>query len=209
MIGPSLQKPGAGSLLLRVFFFTGMPMELYLIRHTTPEVPRGTSYGRSDVPLRPTFLEELGAVKKKLDGLAGMVYFSSPLQRCVRLAKGLGGGDPVIDRRLIEIDFGDWEMKSWEGGETLHVLQGIIERPAPNGESYRQVQQRAVSFLDEIAAEAHERVAAVTHAGVVRVLVAHVLRMPLDRLFTLVPSLGSLTRIDVDGSGQRLVFFNR
>ena len=30
-------------------------MNIYLIRHTSVDVPKGLCYGQSDVPLRPTF----------------------------------------------------------------------------------------------------------------------------------------------------------
>lgn len=184
-------------------------MEIYLIRHTTPDVPRGTSYGRTDVPLKSTFPEELEAVRRKLEGLDGLVYYSSPLQRCTRLAAALGGAAPHTDQRLLEIDFGEWEMRLWEGGDTLPVLKGIILEPAPGGESYAQLQERAVEFLDEVSGRPHDRAAFVTHAGVIRAMLAHVLRMPLTNLFAIVPSLGGVARIDVNGGDRRLLYFNR
>jgi alpha-ribazole phosphatase len=184
-------------------------MEVYFIRHTTPDVPRGTSYGHSDVPLKASFPEELDTVRAKLETIPRFDrYFSSPLSRCTRLAEGLGGMPPHVDRRLIEIDFGDWEMRFWDG-DTLAVLKSVIATPAPNGESYLQVQERVLSFLDNLARQEFERVAVVTHAGVIRGAIAHVLSMPLDRLFTLVPSLGGVTCFDIHGNDRRLLFFNR
>ena len=48
-------------------------MEIYLIRHTSVDVPAGYAYGQTDVPLKPTFEEEaeidLKAVKKEIAGL--------------------------------------------------------------------------------------------------------------------------------------------
>ena len=184
-------------------------MEVYFIRHTTPDVPRGTSYGHSDVPLKVSFPEELDTVRAKLETIPMFDrYYSSPLSRCTRLAEGLGRKPPIVDRRLIEINFGDWEMRFWHG-DTLAVLKSVIAAPAPNGESYRQVQERVVSFLDDLARQEFERVAVVTHAGVIRGAIAHVLSMPLDRLFTLVPSLGGVTCLDIHGDDRRLLFFNR
>ena len=42
-------------------------MEIYLIRHTSVDVPAGYAYGQTDVPLKPTFEEEAEEVKKGLD----------------------------------------------------------------------------------------------------------------------------------------------
>lgn len=41
-------------------------MEIYLIRHTSVDVPAGYAYGQTDVPLKPTFEEEAEEVKKGL-----------------------------------------------------------------------------------------------------------------------------------------------
>ena len=41
-------------------------MEIYLVRHTSVDVPAGYAYGQTDVPLRPSFEDEAEAVKKTL-----------------------------------------------------------------------------------------------------------------------------------------------
>lgn len=41
-------------------------MEIYLVRHTSVDVPAGYAYGQTDVPLRPSFEDEAEAVKKDL-----------------------------------------------------------------------------------------------------------------------------------------------
>ena len=39
-------------------------MEIYLVRHTSVDIPAGYAYGQTDVPLRPSFEDEAEAVKK-------------------------------------------------------------------------------------------------------------------------------------------------
>jgi alpha-ribazole phosphatase len=184
-------------------------MELYLIRHTTPDVIRGTSYGRSDVALHANFPAECAVVKNKISDIGPIQYFCSPLQRCRKLAEELSGSPVTADERLLEIDFGEWEMKKWEGENTLPVLQGIIHRPAPGGESYEQVQVRALQCVRDVTQGLAERVALVTHAGVIRVIIADVLKMPLDNLFALYPQLGGVTRIDFNDGAGRMLYFSR
>lgn len=41
-------------------------MEIYLVRHTSVDIPAGYAYGQTDVPLRPSFEDEAEAIKKKL-----------------------------------------------------------------------------------------------------------------------------------------------
>ena len=44
-------------------------MVVYLIRHTSVDVPQGVCYGQTDVPLNPTFEEEAAQTSARLKGL--------------------------------------------------------------------------------------------------------------------------------------------
>ena len=44
-------------------------MNIYLIRHTSVDVPKGLCYGQSDVPLRPTFEKEAAVTKAKIESI--------------------------------------------------------------------------------------------------------------------------------------------
>ena len=61
-----------------------------------------------------TFLKEVLLIKKKLKrekvDLKRVLIFSSSLKRCKKLASQLSK-DFIIDSRLKELNFGDWEMK--------------------------------------------------------------------------------------------------
>ena len=57
-------------------------MEIYLVRHTSVDIPAGYAYGQTDVPLRPSFEDEAEAVKKNLSGHTFDKVWSSPLTRC-------------------------------------------------------------------------------------------------------------------------------
>ena len=103
-------------------------MEIYLVRHTTPDVPHGVCYGRQDVGLADSFEREANAVLDKLlqftvagrdSNSAGPSFevtqvFCSPLHRCERLARSLTATAPRIEQRLVEMDFGRWEMQRWD-----------------------------------------------------------------------------------------------
>ena len=58
-------------------------MEIYLVRHTSVDIPAGYAYGQTDVPLRPSFEDEAEAVKKNLSGHTFDKVWSSPLTRCI------------------------------------------------------------------------------------------------------------------------------
>ena len=85
-------------------------MEIYLVRHTSVDIPAGYAYGQTDVPLRPSFEDEAEAVKKNLSGHTFDKVWSSPLTRCTRLAAYCGYPDAEKEDRIKEISFGEWEI---------------------------------------------------------------------------------------------------
>ncbi len=148
---------------------------LYLIRHTSVSVPKNTCYGQTDVPLATTFEGELEAVRQQLEGLKYDRVFSSPLSRCVKLARRfVGEKELILDKRLMEMNFGDWEMKNWD--DIHYSDQGkewfgqYTTARCPNGESFADMTARVREFYEEIKkrSRAGEKVAIFTHAGVIR-----------------------------------------
>lgn len=49
-------------------------MEIYLVRHTSVDVPAGYAYGQTDVPLRPSFEDEAEAVKRPYPAIYSTRY---------------------------------------------------------------------------------------------------------------------------------------
>jgi probable phosphoglycerate mutase len=158
---------------------------LAVIRHAPTEWNAGGRIqGRSDIPLSPDG-RSMVAGKRPPDCLIDAVWRTSPLVRTRETAALLGITNAVVDTRLIEMDWGDWE------GETLADLRhrhgqamrdnedrGLDFTP-PNGESPRQVQRRLRSLLVELAA-GPPLTGAVTHKGVIRAL--HALATGWDML---------------------------
>lgn len=192
-------------------------MDIYLVRHTTPEIESGVCYGQADVPLADSFENEWLLLKPKLEHLANPVIFSSPLQRCFSLAQKSAEhfrfSIPLKDHRLMELNFGDWELKFWQD-----IPQGIVgewtdehvKEAPPNGESYVDLHQRAVAFLFEMAMHYQDnQVLAFTHAGVIRALVAEALNIPLREASRVEVDYGSVTHIAINAGVTRVVFVNR
>ena len=151
-------------------------MTLFLVRHPRPSVAPGLCYGATDVAVAR---EEVGSVVNQLAALlpAGVPVYSSPLQRCKALASPLaaklGAGAPLIDPRLKEMDFGNWEMRAWENIERAEVdgwaadLTGY--RPG-GGESVLTVARRVAGFLDGLLQSEGRAAILVCHAGTIRLL---------------------------------------
>ena len=148
--------------------------ELALIRHgATAWSEEGRMQGRRDLPLSAAGRAALAGCRPPPE-LAGFAWLASPLRRAVETAVLLAVA-ARSEPRLIEMDWGALE------GLTLAELRarpgtaeaeaaGLDFRP-PGGESPREVQARVMPLLAEIAASGRS-VAAVTHKGVIRAVLA-------------------------------------
>lgn len=151
-------------------------MRLYLIRHPQPEVAAGICYGRSDLPVPiERALCAAGALAPRLPRDA--VLWSSPAARCAALAEYLASAlDTTVryDDRLLEMDFGAWEMRPWDAIARSEVDAWAADtagyRPG-GGERVLDVAERVKSLHDGLKADGRDAVL-VCHAGVIRLLLA-------------------------------------
>ena len=153
--------------------------------------------GQADVPMNETGRAQAKrngeALRGLLPGIAKADFVASPLARAretmriVRSALDLDPDDFLIDERLMEAHYGDWQ------GTLLADLPGIdaegIEarlrdpfrwRPQ-GGESYEDLFARVAGW----AASAADPCVVVSHGGVSRCLRAHALGLPPEQIPTL------------------------
>ena len=168
-------------------------MILHLVRHPKPLVEPGICYGRLDSEA------ENAEVVASLLGIVlpnGLPVWSSPLRRCRSLAERLHPR-PIFDERLIEMNFGLWEGRPWDAiprAELDAWAADVAGYAPPGGESPFQLQLRALDFVAGL--DVPEAVV-VTHAGVIRVLLAHWRGLPPAEWPQLVVGYGSLTTVEV------------
>lgn len=149
-------------------------MRLILVRHPQPEVASGLCYGSTDVAASESAIAQvvagLGAA-----GLPGALpVFASPLARCALLARALGV--PVtLDARLAEMDFGAWEMRTWDAIPRAEVdawAADLLHYRPGGGENVLAVARRVAAFRDELRQAGHPGALLVCHAGTMRLLSA-------------------------------------
>jgi len=180
-----------------------------LIRHGEPV--GGRKYrGQLDDPLSEKGWQQMRAAIGAHRPWQHIV--SSPLQRCQAFARELAQqvNLPVsFDERFMEVRFGVWEGKTAEQiraddpNTIIRFKQDPIKhRPAgaePLDEFYARVR---AAWMDLIATHAGQHVLLVCHAGVIRMVLATALNIPLASTYAIdVPSAG-LTRIKVNGTGD-------
>lgn len=162
-------------------------MEIILIRHTKPNIAKGICYGQSDIDLNNSFKEEIQLIKEQLNLGDINFFYSSPLKRCKILAEKLSA-NILFDERLKELNFGDWELKSWNeiNAEKLAFwMNDFVNVTVPNGESYLDLHKRSINFLRDIKKLNADKIAIVTHAGVIKCINAIINNIDLKDSFNL------------------------
>jgi alpha-ribazole phosphatase len=162
---------------------------LLLIRHAQPEDDaRGRCYGRLDVGLSPAGEEVAERLAENLRGLVLDAVYSSPRRRAVQTAERLGA--PRVDERFGELDFGELEGRTYEEVARAHPdlfrrwMQSPTQVRFPGGESWTDLRARVDAAVADVLASNAASVAVVTHGGVVRAVLARVLGLPDDRIFS-------------------------
>lgn len=188
-------------------------MHLYLVRHTKPNVEAGICYGQTDLALASSFEQELTQVKGKMEHLPNAIIYSSPLQRCTQLAQSFEHlGKVNVDARLMELNFGDWEMQKWDdipSGMIEEWAQDHVMQAPPNGESFYALQQRCISFLEEVSTITGDQdVVLFTHAGAIRAILAHLLGLPLHHAFRLHVDYASVSILQRQAQHDTLIKLN-
>jgi probable phosphoglycerate mutase len=170
-------------------------MQLNLIRHAVTAETGVTLSGRiAGIPLSEEGREMAGRAARALDDVRPSALFTSPIERCRETASILGAGwglKPTVDRGFIEADYGAWSGRKLASLYRLKAwgrLMGSASRfRFPDGETLEEVQRRAVAATERIAAASRKdaTVVVVSHADVIRALLAHYLGMPLDLIHRL------------------------
>ncbi len=183
-------------------------MVVYLVRHTSVDVEVGTCYGQTDVDITDTFADEASLVNKNLLDIAKNEkierferVFVSPLIRCRKLATFCNYSDAKIDKRILEINFGRWEMSKFdENNDPIWAkwCEDYINTKAPDGESYIDQFKRVKEFMEELKGEENSApVLIFTHGGVI--ICASVLAGNLDpsEAFSSLTPYGGIVRLEI------------
>jgi probable phosphoglycerate mutase len=193
-------------------------MRIFVFRHGAVPATAGKIFlGRTDLPLSAEGRAQAEAWKTHFAGRLPARMVSSPLCRALEFARILAGdrADAVeIQPALSEIDLGDWdgrpmaeirgrEPASWKArGEDMAGF-----RP-PGGESFADLQHRVVPAFEKLAAASASDLLLAAHAGVNRVLLCHLLQMPLGNLFRIEQSSAGLNVIQGGAARWRVVGMN-
>ena len=178
-------------------------MEVYLVRHTETVCPKGICYGQSDMDIIEPYDAVFQSILNQLPQDANL--YSSPLLRCVLLANYIKDNSEITavneDARLMEMNFGDWEMKNWDVidlDELNPWMADFVNVRVPNGESFTDLHNRVIDFMhNELQITNSKPVIIVAHAGVIRSFLCEISDLPLKDAFQNKVDFGAIIKIEL------------
>ncbi|MDX1991351.1 MAG: MSMEG_4193 family putative phosphomutase [bacterium] len=184
---------------------------ILLIRHATNDfVKTGKLAGWTpEVHLNDEGKAQAEALGKRLAEAPLQVLYSSPLERTMQTAQAIQQHHPhltiIPNTALGEVQYGDWQGMEISALQRRKMWEVVQEYPSrayfPNGETMRGVQVRAVDEIERLV-ERHPRmmVAVVSHADLIKMVLAHYLGMHLDNFQRIVVSPASISVLQLGHS---------
>lgn len=185
------------------------PTQLYFIRHGEVEETYHKVFGgsRIDMGLSPLGLRQGEVVAGWLKDTKIDKIYASPMQRVRQtLAPTAKQRDmePEFLPGLREMDFGDWTGHRWDqvqsifGVSAFDWLEVIESNSIPNGETIESLKSRVRECIMSIVSQhPHQRVAVFCHGGIIRVMIALLLDMPLSRMAHFNIEYGSISVVEL------------
>ena len=169
---------------------------------------------RTDQPLSDKGWEQLRRATAHGDAWQRVVC--SPLRRCREFAEETSQrlGLPLrIEEGLRELDFGAWDGLPMERiwAEHADAARAFLDNPLsltpPDGEPITEFRERVLTSWHGLLAEhTGEHLLLVAHGAVNRLILGHILCMPLQALFRLEVDFACLSRVRAVEDGTRVVF---
>lgn len=192
---------------------------LLIVRHGENEwVSTNRLAGRTpNVLLNEKGRNQSAALAEELAKLPIQAIYSSPMERCLETAQPTADalGLPVqIEEGVIEGDFGDWQGEALKDLAKLPEWKEVQGTPSgftfPNGESFRDMQARAVAALEKICqAHPNQVVAVFAHSDIIKLCMAYYLGTPLDLFQRIMISTASISAIGFHNKRPSVLFVNQ
>lgn len=167
----------------------------YIIRHgESADNEGGDRYsGITESLLTEKGIKQAQVTGRYLQGERIQRIYVSPMKRAITTAReiqAIAGGHLVVDHRLREIDYGEWEgmtrkevFKKWPKLYTAYKKNPVANTPL-GGENPQYVLNRIKDFWTELqtspATQTLNRIVIVTHNAVSRILLGYLNEIPLE-----------------------------
>ena len=184
-------------------------MKIILVRHGKTQANIDWKYSTDDTVLAKDGLYILDKTKLLLEDYEIDEVYTSALIRSQETAKHLGFTNFTIDKRINEMNFGDFRGQSIDEVRLKQKLFFENERnnyfdiKYPNGDSRNEVIRRTSGFLDEISQKDDKTILCISHGIAIRSTLFWVLK-DLSNWNSFWIDNGSLTVFNVK-DGKKLI----
>lgn len=194
------------------------PTLVLFVRHGQTPTTGATLPGRAPgLHLADTGIAQAAAAAARIQALPSVAaVYASPMERTKETAAPIARARKLRVRQakgLIECDFGDWTGKKLGDLRKLDEWKTVQRYPSgfrfPGGESFAEMQARAVDATRElVAVHPGETIVAVSHADVIKAVVAAAAGTHLDLFQRIVVSPCSITGILYSPEGPIVLTVN-
>ena len=192
---------------------------IYLIRHGDIETTPGKRFvGQIDFPLSIKGSEQAQHLQQHLSYCSLNNIFCSDLQRSLHTAQLIATkhrADISMIKELREIKLGEWEGKLFKEIHRTYPQEfkkrgeDIVHYRPPGGESFYDLHQRVITAFHQIVTNTTGNILIVGHAGVNRMILCHIMGIPIQNLFIISQDYGCLNIILQGNFGFRIRLLNR
>jgi probable phosphoglycerate mutase len=163
---------------------------IYLVRHGEIQTGGKRFVGQIDLPLTEAGVKQAGWLALELSRVRLAGIFCSDLLRSQQTCRIIGEKhkiNPIPLPEIREISLGNWEGHFFDEIKRKYPLefknrgQDIANYRPPGGESFADCSARVVEAFNNIAAGTQGNILIVGHAGVNRLMLCHLLGMPLEK----------------------------
>jgi probable phosphoglycerate mutase len=161
--------------------------------------------------------QQAQSIADKLADLPIKAVYSSPLERTLETAEPLAKAlklEVIPVPGLLETDCGEWQGQSIKKLCRLKIWQSVQQRPAlfhfPGGEWIGECQHRMVEVIESLRLKhsPQDLLACFSHADPIKQVLAYYLGLPLDNFQRLAIDTASITTLQVNEGGSRLIMMN-
>lgn len=196
-----------------------MSTTLILIRHGETPHNRDKRYqGHRDTSLTREGKRQTREIALRLRDEPLDAIYSSDLKRTRYMAEVINSYHSLktnILPELREIDFGDWEGKTYNEiqREWKGLLSGWEKEPSkikiPRGESIKDLAERIRSTIKKIISKhPDQRIAIITHGGPIRIILMDALGLGLDDWWKTITSNGGISIIEYQSKKTKVSLQN-
>jgi molybdenum cofactor cytidylyltransferase len=181
---------------------------IYLVRHAEVDKPAVKTFiGSTDLSLSARGIHQAELLKERFSKLPIEAVYCSGLKRSRDTARIIAEGcgkQAVAKPELNEIDLGEWEGKSFAEIKEKYPFEfeargrDLFDYKTPRGESFREVQDRALRAFEDIVGSTIGDIVIVAHSGVKRSIIAKLEGISIQECFGREQEYGCIDIININ-----------